>query len=311
VFQASAPGSIMLMGEHAVLRGHLGLATAIDRHITVTLTPRKDDRVLIDSDLLGQYQSSLHTLTPCTPFTFVLQAIHFYQTKIQQGFTLHIASTFSDKVGLGSSAAVTLATHYVLRQWLRLSLAPRDLFFAAKNTIRTQQGRASGTDVAASLFGGVISYQETPHQITQLIGTLPLVLLYSGYKTPTPEVIQKVDTLEKTRPDFFEILFEKINQQTKAGIFAIQTLNHEALGIAMRAQQTHLNSLEVNDATLSSLLTSLQQCPTILGEKISGSGLGDCVVGVGNFPSHQNRISIRVNTTGLSSTTAEHLHAAT
>ena len=41
VYTASAPGSLMLFGEHAVLHGHAALVAAVDRRVTVTLRPRR------------------------------------------------------------------------------------------------------------------------------------------------------------------------------------------------------------------------------------------------------------------------------
>ena len=49
-FKASAPGSLMLLGEHAVLHGKPALVGALDKRITVTLTPMRHDRIEIISN---------------------------------------------------------------------------------------------------------------------------------------------------------------------------------------------------------------------------------------------------------------------
>ena len=54
--KASAPGSLMLMGEHAVLHGKKALVCAIDQRISVSLTPREDARISIVS-ALGEYSA--------------------------------------------------------------------------------------------------------------------------------------------------------------------------------------------------------------------------------------------------------------
>ena len=50
-FEASAPGSLMLMGEYAVLYGHSGIVTAINKRIHVKLRPRQDTGLHIESAL--------------------------------------------------------------------------------------------------------------------------------------------------------------------------------------------------------------------------------------------------------------------
>ena len=57
-YKFSAPGSIMLMGEHAVLRNQLAIVGAVDKRMTVTLTPHENNRIEIYSSL-GNYHTTL------------------------------------------------------------------------------------------------------------------------------------------------------------------------------------------------------------------------------------------------------------
>ena len=104
----TAPGSLMLMGEHAVLFGQRALACAVGKRITVTLTPREDRAVKIDSEL-AQYSASLDELQAEPALSFVLTAIERQLARLPAGFELVIRSEFSHLIGLGSSAAVTAA----------------------------------------------------------------------------------------------------------------------------------------------------------------------------------------------------------
>ena len=58
LFEASAPGSLMLMGEYAVLKGAAALCAAIDKRIYVKLTPRNDQKIMIHS-ALGEFSCDL------------------------------------------------------------------------------------------------------------------------------------------------------------------------------------------------------------------------------------------------------------
>jgi len=158
----SAPGSLMLLGEHAVLHGHRALVCAINRRITVHLSPLLDGSVRIVSSL-GDYQCPLSDLLDHPSFRFVLQAIRQHLGKITSGFELRIESGFSAEIGFGSSAAVTVATHAALMHW-RVGEPPKPetLFDQSLKTIHAVQGSGSGSDLAASVFGGIVGYSTEP-----------------------------------------------------------------------------------------------------------------------------------------------------
>ncbi len=71
-YKTSAPGSVMLLGEYAVLFGKPALVCALNKRIHVTLTPRQDTTINIHSELLGTYTTELNELQMVKPFQFVL-----------------------------------------------------------------------------------------------------------------------------------------------------------------------------------------------------------------------------------------------
>ncbi|MBP7828421.1 MAG: mevalonate kinase [Kiritimatiellae bacterium] len=280
-FQASAPGSLMLMGEHAVVHGRRALVAAVDRRIRVRLTPRADGQVRVTS-ALGEVEMPLGRLKTPAQFRFVMAALRRYEVRVPTGFDLSIESDFPHNVGLGSSAAVTVATCAALERWTR-SRRPRlwDLFLAGREIIREVQGLGSGADVVASVFGGILLYRATPARVQRLPRTLPLVLLYSGSKTPTPEVVRRVERALRAQPEFFGAIFDLMDQTSAAGFQAVRAGASRKLGELLNIQQGLLEALGVSNARMAELVYALRAERGILGSKISGSGLGDCVVGLG------------------------------
>lgn len=281
-FSAKIPGSAMLLGEHAVLHGYPAVVCAANYFITVTLTPRSDEKIILHS-ALGGYKASLSSLETQKPFEFVLTAILLYKARLTTGFELRIESDFSHEVGLGSSAAVTVATIKVLRNYLNLSSTDLIIFHDSVNVIRKVQGRGSGADVAASVFGGVIAYQIHPFYIEKLNTIdLPLSLFYSGSKMKTAEVLSYVSEQFKNRPQELHEIYAGIGKCVKQGIKAIKGAHWIALGHAMNLQQIWMEKLGVNNSALQYWIDQLSREKSILGAKISGSGLGDCVIALGN-----------------------------
>ncbi|WP_207063841.1 mevalonate kinase [Motiliproteus sp. SC1-56] len=278
--RASAPATFMLMGEHAVLHGHPALTCAADRRIQVRLTPHGAPMLRVHSSI-AEYEANLDSLGDHPKLRFVLQAVRAMRDRLPSGFSLDITSDFSDQVGLGSSAAVTVATAAALRFWVEGAAGPREVFEDALDAVLKVQGRGSGADIAASAFGGMVVYRQSPRAI-ETLETLPRVgLYYCGYKTPTPEVLQRVNAESLSLPELYPELYGLMGKTASQAVQAAKEGDWERLGRLMNVYQGLMDALGVNDAALSDIVYRLRQQPGVLGAKISGSGLGDCVVALG------------------------------
>ena len=287
-YKTSAPGSIMLMGEYAVLFGKPALVCAIDKRIHVTLTPRQDTAIHIHSALLGYHTTDLSSLEIVKPFHFVLEAIRHYHAKIKRGFDLEITSEFSDKVGLGSSAAVTVATLAALITWLEIRVSPLELIRQGRGVIRHCQGLGSGADVAASVYGGVVYYHAQPLMAEKMAVKLPISLHYTGYKTPTVDAVRQVQARFTQYPQIFKQLCASIGQCAMEGMHLIRKNDWPRLGEVMTIQQGLMEALGVSPPVMQHMARVLLQQNGVIGAKISGSGFGDCVVGLGETTSDIN-----------------------
>ncbi|GAA0788439.1 mevalonate kinase [Marinobacterium sediminicola] len=299
--KVSAPGSLMLMGEHAVLFGEPALACAVDAKLVVTLQPRQDRLVRIDS-ALGQYRGSLDALEPMAELAFVLAVIERYQMHLSHGFDLHILSGFSHTVGLGSSAAVTAATVAALAAYSGQSTEPEALFPLALAAVhQVQNGRGSGTDLAASLYGGVIGYEMSPAEVRPLPGLPSIALYYSGYKMKTPAVLALVEQKASRQPELYAGLYRLMGQTCRAAEQAVRDQDWVSLGELMNIYQGLMDALGVCDATLAEMIHRLRAEPGCRGAKISGSGLGDCVLALGHLDAELpwEAIPVTVSATGV------------
>ncbi len=272
----------MLLGEYGVLQGGQAIVCAVDKRITVTLTPRVDEKINIDSTLHGQYATELAAVNIEKPFQFVLGAIRQYQPWLRKGFDLHIATEFSDKIGFGSSAAVTVATMSAIMNWLNIRSAPLDIVRQGRNIIRQIQGVGSGADISASVLGGVVAYRNQPVSAEKYTSLHPLTVLYAGYKTKTADAIQHVQQQFASHPHLLRSLHTSINQCAMEGAQLIRKEDWQSFGKIMNVQQGMMEALGVSTPLLQNMVTTLREGNAMFGAKISGSGLGDCVVGLGD-----------------------------
>ena len=271
----------MLLGEHAVLQGKRALVCAINRRITVKLYPLETQSLEIYSSL-GTYQSPLDDLVDHPSFNFVIQAVSQHVDRVPSGFKLLIDSDFSAEIGFGSSAAVTAATHAALMRWIDGMPPENDTVFSRslKTVHAVQQGRGSGSDLAASVYGGVVGYSTKP-EIDPVDISVPITAVYCGYKTPTPEVIRQVEELQANDPDKYARIFSEIDASVPAAIQALKEHDFPRFGAILNDNQQLMIQMGVNTPELQEIIMRLQRDTEIFGAKISGSGMGDCAVGIG------------------------------
>ncbi len=299
--RSSAPGSLMLLGEHAVLHGRRALICAIHKRITVELFQTLEKSVQIFSSI-GNYGAPLDDLRDHPDFRFVLDAVKQYPLK--QGIELKIESEFSSDIGFGSSAAVTVATHAALmrsqpnsgsRGEFALPVEPEssgkasppaepyrlELFKRSLATIHRVQGRGSGADVAASVFGGIVAYRSDPLEIIPLKKSFPLTAVYSGSKMKTVDVIRYLEEKRALNAAYFEKIFDRMDASVGEVIE-----DFSRLGSMLILNQKLMEEMGLCNAALAEIIQIFQTLET--PAKISGSGLGDCAIGLAEVPNIGN-----------------------
>ena len=156
---ASAPGSIMISGEHAVVYGAPAIVCAIEQRLHIRLRTRADRQIRIAS-ALATHHTDLATLEDHPKLRFIIAALR--QNLPASGLDIAVRSELDPTLGLGTSAAVTAAMTFLLYRLRGQNPDLLALHRAAYRTILTVQQRGSGADLAASLAGGIIAYQNRP-----------------------------------------------------------------------------------------------------------------------------------------------------
>ncbi|MCB9549790.1 MAG: hypothetical protein H6706_28620 [Myxococcales bacterium] len=149
----TAPGKVLLFGEYAVLDGGQALVAAVARRAHCTVEPADGVEVVgtgigamrwpLDGPDVLPFARALFGLAEPPPGRYTLESDAFSE----RGGRM--------KLGLGSSAATTVALAAAIRQ----STDPATLFGLAQAAHRAAQGTGSGADVAAVAFGGVLAYR--------------------------------------------------------------------------------------------------------------------------------------------------------
>lgn len=272
-----APASMMLFGEHSILRKGKAVVVAVDRWLSVEIRSQEEKLIEVISSF-GRKRCPCNKISLNPSLRFVEAALKRFQP---DGCSITISSDIDPTMGLGSSASVSVAMMAALSAWTGQSWSKEKLLEETISLIRSVQGCGSGADAASIIYGGVISFDGKG--ASPLVSSLPLVAKYCGYKTPTPQVVAHVATKEKQFPNLFSTLFSSIDTVTNEAISAIEKEDLPLLGECMNRADGLMHALGVGTLELSDICWRLRKEPTIFGAKISGSGLGDCAIALGSL----------------------------
>lgn len=286
---ASAPGKLMLFGDHAVVHGHPCIVTAVDQRITAIVRKNGVDVFHLDAPDLGlsAYSKTLSDLgkkelPKAVCFIEMLYKRFLEKYPQQEGIVVTTRSQFSHQFGFGSSSAVTVAFAKALTTLYGLQLTNHELFELCYQAVIDVQGVGSGFDIASAIWGGTL-YYVSPAKIVDSLGDqslqLPLVVGYTGIKADTPTLIHLVKNQLSADPDRVNGLFKQIHQITDEAKDAILQGNWQAVGMLMTQNQQILQQLSVSGLKLDELISASNDHGAY-GAKLSGAGGGDCMIAV-------------------------------
>ncbi len=265
---ASAPGKLVLMGEHAVVYGHPAIVTAVGQRCIVSVEQSGGDNVVFD------VPEGMDT-------RFVSQAVHVLERRWKvnlAGLTIHTTAGFSSTYGFGSSSAVVVAVITVIASYIQKKVSPKELFDRSYETVLAVQGKGSGIDVAAAIYGGTL-YFVTGGKIIEPLAAkdMPLIIGYTGVKVDTTVLINEVAEKMKTQTERVNRAYDAIAKLVEDAKIKILEGDWERVGKLMDFNQEYLRDLGVSSEKLESLISAAKGAGA-WGAKLSGAGGGDCMI---------------------------------
>jgi mevalonate kinase len=240
-----------LFGEHAVVYGKPGIAMAIKPRVFVTVRNTKRPQ-----------RAKSPYIDGCFEMMGVVGSVY-------------INSQIPSSSGLGSSAAVTVATLSAINDEFSLNKSREEIAnMAFEIEKKVQKGRASPTDTTVSSYGGIVlisggSRRRLPPQ------NLHLVIGDSLVSHSTARMVEQVGDLKKKHPDIVDPILDAIEGVSMSAIHHLS--NPRELGRYMDMNHALLDALGVGHPQLSKMVLASRGAGAF-GAKITGAGGGGCMV---------------------------------
>lgn len=282
----TAPGKVILFGEHAVVYGHPAIAAATDQRTTVEADVCGDRFTVNGFRLHERHHAYLMTALK-----------HVWRR--DEPVRLQTEGGVPSASGTGSSAALTVAAVGALRRLqgdMGLPLVAQEAYEVERIT----QGGGSPLDTSTSTAGGAIAIAGEPPGVGDPLwdvaweqrtwsvervdlAEMDLVIGNSGVKGRTAEQVAKVAHAVKRNALVRDALHEA-GQIARDAVPALRASDWGTVGELMRRAHQCLHTLGVNHAAVQRLVDAALAVPGVHGAKLTGAGGGGSMVALTDRP---------------------------
>jgi len=273
--KSSAPGKIILFGEHAVVYGRPALAVPVNQvRAEVEVSDSSRAGIWIDAPAV-KLHAELNTLPSDHPIAAVIHNFLFLSRLSRfPDLEIKISSTIPVASGLGSGAAVTIALTRALASHLNYAMTDEELNAFAYEIEKLHHGTPSGIDNTVVTYARPVYFVKgQPLELFKAGKPFTIVIADTGVSAPTKESVGDVRKLWIDDRSRWETVFDKIGEISFTARRAIEAGRPELLGELMDENHSLLQKLTVSLPELDQLVEAARKAGA-LGAKLSGGGRG-------------------------------------
>jgi len=296
--QARGHGKVILLGEHAVVYGKAGLASALtigaharatdaettSLHVTpwdVEVAPDREETDADREQLRGAFAAVLEGLGDAIP-------------PLRVDATVEIASG----AGLGASAALSVAIVRAidaLRGTRHDDDAVAALSLAAE---RVFHGNPSGLDSTLAAHGGVALFRKgAPLEPVRVRREGWIVVAHSGERASTKETVASVGRQRERNPAKVDQVLDAIEAIVLQGRNALEDGQLDRLGQLFDLNQKLLSALLLSTPTLEAMCNTARDAGA-LGAKLTGGGGGGCMIALADTEQNAEKVRAALASAG-------------
>ncbi|MEM1635054.1 MAG: mevalonate kinase [Thermosphaera sp.] len=269
-----APGKIILVGEHFVVKGAPAIGLAVSKYVKVCIEEGESE---IMSRQLGLIRQDSPLYRALMKITLIVRENYKCSDKIR----VLIDSEIPIGSGMGSSAAINVAfTH---AYFTLCGLKPdkelvNGIAFEGEKEIHS---KPSGIDNTLATYGGFIKYQGGVfHRINaKLKEDVDFVIVNTNIRRVTGNIVEDVLKLYDRYPEIFNHIYVAASHLVEEALRSLIDGDYESLGRLMLINHGLLWSIGVSHKSNDMLVHRLLD-KGCYGAKLSGAGRGGIVIGL-------------------------------
>ncbi len=274
--KASAPGKVILFGEHFVVYGIKAILCAINKRITVTAEKIDDRKISIQSNIgnleLKPGKSISEINSPLKPFYYLANKMLKNENA---GIKIIVESNIPLGVGLGSSSACCVAGAAAISRLFRKT-SNEEILVLAIEAEKTIFKNTSGADCTVCTYGGIMEYdKENGFHKIESKPNFHLVIANSNIEHSTESVVGKVRQFKEKNEIQFTSLCKKESKLIEEVLELLIENNIEKLGTKIKENQEYLETIGISNDKLREMIQIGQT--ESFGAKITGAGGGGCI----------------------------------
>ena len=281
---ASAPGKIILFGEHAVVYGRPAIAAPVMQvQATATIEPGGSGVTLHSIDM--QQTVRLADASPTDPLAAIVRLTLARLSIPLPDLTITLQSTIPIASGLGSGAAVSTAIARALDKYAatvsaataspsRHTLDDATISNLVYEVEKLYHGTPSGIDNTVIAYNRPIYFvRGQPIRTFSVARPFSVAIANTGVASPTKIAVGDVRQGWEADRDRYEALFDQIGQIAEAARATIESGQIDRLGPLMDHNQELLREIDVSGPELERLIDAAHSAGA-LGAKLVGGGRG-------------------------------------
>jgi mevalonate kinase len=281
-FTKTAPGKVILFGEHAVVYGRPAIAVPVQQvraRAIVIANPLADSgEVKIQAPDI-ELEATFGDLPSDHPIYCAINGVQktLGITRLP-AFILRIVSNIPIASGLGSGAAVTVAIIRALSEFLGHPLPPERVSELAFEVEKLHHGTPSGIDNTVITYAKPVFFiKGDTFETIHLPEPFTIVIADTGIQSPTAVVVGDLRRCWQEDPAYYTTLFDTVGKISVEARWAIENGQPQRLGTLMDENHEILSQMGVSSPELDHLVEVARDAGA-LGAKLSGGGRGGNII---------------------------------
>ena len=284
---ASAPGKVILFGEHFVVYGVKAILCSINKRVTVTAEKTSERKISINSKI-GKLE--LEPDKPISEINSPLKPFYYLANKAVEnkdtGIQIQIDSEIPLGAGLGSSSACCVAGAAAIFK-LFGNISREEVLKLAIEAERTIFENTSGADCTVCTYGGIMEYDKNKgFKKIEYEPNFQLVIINSNIEHSTQSMVSKVKEFENKNTEEFSRLSDLESKLVEDVLKLVKENKIQEIGQKMNQNQKYLENIGISNKELTKMIRIGQE--SSFGAKITGSGGGGCIFALTNESNLQN-----------------------